>query len=43
MEKVKDIWYSKSKKEIENNKYLIMLDLDLEELDKLSKISKDRE
>ena len=42
MEKVKDIWYSKSKKEIENNKYLIMLDLDLEELDKLSKISKDR-
>jgi len=22
MEKVKDIWYSKSKKEIENNKYL---------------------
>ena len=42
MEKVKDIWYSKSKKEIENNKYLIMLDLDLEELDELSKISKDR-
>ena len=42
MEKVKDIWYSKSKKEIENNKYLIMLDLDLKELDKLSKISKDR-
>ena len=42
MEKVKDIWYSKSKKEIENNKYLIMLDLDLEELDGLSKISKDR-
>ena len=42
MEKVKDIQYSKSKKEIENNKYLIMLDLDLEELDELSKISKDR-
>ena len=42
MEKVKDIWYSKSKKEIENNKYLIMLDLDLKELDELSKISKDR-
>ena len=42
MEKVKDIWYSKSKKEIENNKYLIMLDLDLEELNELSKISKDR-
>ena len=42
MEKVKDIWYSKSKKEIENNKYLIMLDLDLEELNELSKILKDR-
>ncbi len=40
MDKLKDIWYSKEKSEIEKYKYLIMLDLSLEELEILSQ--KDR-
>ena len=41
MEKYKEIWYSKNEKEINDSKYLIMLDLETEDLKKLSK--KDKE
>lgn len=42
MEKIKDIWYSKSRSEIEKYKYLIMLDLEQKELKELEKLSQDR-
>ena len=42
MDKIKDIWYSKSKNEIEKYKYLIMLDLNQEELKTLEELSQDR-
>ncbi len=35
-----EFWYSKNEKEIEKYKYLIMLDLGLEDLEKLSKKDK---
>ena len=37
MDRIMDFWYSKNEKEIEKYKYLIMLDLGLEDLEKLSK------
>ena len=40
MEYYKKIWYSKDEKEIEENKYMIMLDLELEELEEISKKDK---
>lgn len=40
MDYYKKIWYSKNEKEIEKNKYIIMLDLELEELEKLSNTNK---
>ena len=40
MDRIKNIWYSKNEKEIEEYRYLIMLDLELDELEKLGK--KDR-
>lgn len=43
MEKYKEIWYSKDEKEIEESKYLIMLDLGEEELVKLSSKNKEIE
>ena len=43
MEKYKEIWYSKDEKEIEESKYLIMLDLGEEELVKLSSNNKEIE
>ena len=43
MEKYKEIWYSKNTKEIEEGKYIVMLDLEEEELELLSEmIKKDR-
>ena len=42
MDKIKDIWYSNSKREIEKYKYLIMLDLNQKELRNLEKLSQDR-
>ena len=36
MEKYMDFWYTKNEKEIEENKYIIMLDLDFEDLKILS-------
>ena len=42
MDKIKDIWYSKSRNEIEKYKYLIMLDLNQEELKILEELSQDR-
>ena len=42
MDKIKDIWYSKSRNEIEKYKYLIMLDLNQEELKTLEELSQDR-
>ena len=42
MDKIKDIWYSNSKNEIEKYKYLIMLDLNQEELKTLEELSQDR-
>ena len=36
MEKYMKIWYTKNEKEIEENKYLLMLNLDLKDLEKLS-------
>ena len=41
MDYYKEIWYTKSEEEIEKNKYILMLDLNKEELKKLEKISKD--
>ena len=35
-----DLWYNKKEEEIEENKYIIMLDLEKEELKKLSKEDK---
>lgn len=40
MEKYKEMWYSNNIKEIEENKYLVMLDLEKEELEKLSEKDK---
>ena len=40
MDKYMDFWYNKSNKEIEENKYLIMMNLDKEELKLLSKKDK---
>lgn len=40
MEYYKNIWYSKNEKEIEENKYMIMLDLEKEELEEISKKDK---
>lgn len=40
MEKYKEMWYSKNRKEIEENKILVMLDLEKEELKELSKKDK---
>ena len=37
MDYYKKIWYDKNEKEIEKNKYLVMLDLDKEELKKMPK------
>ena len=42
MDKIKDIWYSNSRNEIEKYKYLIMLDLNQEELKTLEELSQDR-
>ena len=36
MEKYKGLWYNKNQEEIEKNKYLLMLDLGLKDLEKLS-------
>ena len=41
MDYYKEIWYTNSEEEIEKNKYILMLDLNKEELKKLEKISKD--
>ena len=40
MEYYKKIWYSKNEKEIEENKYMIMLDLEGKELEEISKKDK---
>lgn len=40
MEKYKEIWYTKEEKEIEKAKYVVMLDLELKDLEKLSKKDK---
>ena len=37
MEKLKKIWYDKNELEIEKNKYLLMLDMEIKDLKKLSK------
>ena len=37
MEKLKEIWYDKNELEIEKNKYLLMLDMEIKDLKKLSK------
>ena len=37
MEKLKEIWYDKNELEIEKNKYLLMLDMEISDLKKLSK------
>ncbi len=37
MEKLKKIWYDKNELEIEKNKYLLMLDMEISDLKKLSK------
>ena len=37
MEKLKEIWYDKNELEIEKNKYLLMLDMKISDLKKLSK------
>ena len=37
MEKLKKIWYDKNKLEIEKNKYLLMLDMEIKDIKKLSK------
>ena len=37
MEKLKEIWYDKNELEIEKNKYLLMLDMEINDLRKLSK------
>ena len=36
MEKLKEIWYDKNELEIEKNKYLLMLDMEINDLKKLS-------
>ena len=36
MEKLKEIWYDKNELEIEKNKYLLMLDMEIKDLKKLS-------
>ena len=40
MEKYKNFWYNKNKEEIEKNKYILMLDLGLKELEELSEKDK---
>ncbi len=40
MEKYKKFWYNKNKEEIEKNKYILMLDLGLKELEELSEKDK---
>lgn len=40
MDKIKEFWYSKDKEKIEEYKYLIMMDLNLKELELLSKEDK---
>ncbi len=40
MDRMKEFWYSKEEKKIEEYKYLIMLDLGLEELEKIAKKDK---
>lgn len=40
MDKIKEFWYSKDKEKIEEYKYLIMMDLNLKELELLSKNDK---
>lgn len=40
MDRIKEFWYSKKEEEIEKYKYLIMLDLEREELEKLRKRDK---
>ena len=37
MEKLKEIWYDKNELEIEKNKYLLMLDMEIKDIKKLSK------
>ena len=37
MEKLKEIWYDKNELEIEKNKYLLMLDMEISDLKKLAK------
>ena len=37
MEKLKEIWYDKNELEIEKNKYMLMLDMEISDLKKLSK------
>ena len=37
MERLKEIWYDKNELEIEKNKYLLMLDMEISDLKKLSK------
>ncbi len=37
MDKAMKFWYDKNTKEIENNKHLIMLDMDKQELERLAK------
>ncbi len=37
MEKLKKIWYDKNELEIEKNKYLLMLDMEIKDIKKLSK------
>lgn len=40
MDRIKEFWYSKNEREIERYKYIIMLDLEREELEKLRKRDK---
>lgn len=40
MDYYKELWYSNNKKEIEKSKYIIMQDLEVEDLEKLSKEDK---
>ena len=37
MEKLKKIWYDKNELEIEKNKYLLMLDMEIKDIKKLPK------
>ena len=43
MEKLKKIWYDKNELEIEKNKYLLMLDMEIKDIKKLSKYKVVRE